>query len=360
MRVVWVLQHDDAETPALIQTVLERQGLQLPTLRPDRQPLPEKLAEDCSALVVMGGPMSVYDTERYPWIAQELTLIKEAVASARPVLAVCLGSQLLAAAGGADVFSGGLPKEIGWGKVKLTDAGRRDPLARFLANPTTDEPTTVFQWHGDTYNLPPGGTLLASSTRFPRQAFRLGRNAYGFQFHFEVTEQVIRQWVELWQDDVRAGETTADEIFAGLKEHLPLLNRRGEELVRTFAGLIHASPVRVLPATAGDETAVPAQRRSRIASMAEIDALAPPSPVEEGGTGAMKLDRLHGLRPHAETRDADPSGKPEQRDDENARMMRLDRLHGLRRRTGPQVADPAGKPEPPGRAAPVRRAKNPA
>ena len=295
MRTVWVLQHIDAEPPALIQTVLERQNLLVATMRPDAKALPEQLPEDCSALVVMGGTMAVYEQEQHPWIAGELALIRQAIDTARPVLGVCLGAQFLAAAGGANVYAGDRPKEIGWGTIKLTDDGRADPLSHFLANPTTDDPTTVFQWHGDTFDLPPGGVLLASSARFPQQAFRLGRAAYGVQFHFEVTEQIIRRWVELWRKEMAAEGVTADEIFSGMKEHLPMLGRRGEEMVRAFAALIHASPLRVL--TAPPPEAGAAKRKHRIATPAEIASAQPPTAEDEVTEAAKaKLDRLYGLR----------------------------------------------------------------
>jgi GMP synthase-like glutamine amidotransferase len=265
MRTVWVLQHDDAEPAGLIQTVLRRSlDPAFVTLRPDRQGVPEKLGEECSALIVMGGPMGVYEQEKFPWIAGELALIREAIETARPVLAVCLGSQLLAAAAGANVYKGEADTEIGWGQIKLTPEGHEDPLARFLANPATGDATTVFQWHGDTFDLPPGAVLLATSTRYPQQAFRSGRVAYGFQFHFEITEQIVRHWAQLWHRQMAAEGVTADDLFSGLKEHLPVLNRRGEEIVRAFGALIVASPLRALPATNPGESTAARRRRLRI------------------------------------------------------------------------------------------------
>ena len=261
MRMVWVFQHDDAESPALIRTVLERLDLSVLVFRPDRKPLPQAIGADCSALVVMGGPFGVYEQDAHPWIAQELALMREAMETGRPVLGVCLGAQLLAAAGGANVYAADPPKEIGWHRIKLTAEGQQDPLAKFLANPVTGEATSVFQWHGDTFDLPPGAVLLATETRIPQQAFRLGRTAYGFQFHFEVTEEVIRRWVNLWKRDLQDHETTADDILSGLKDHLPLLNRRGEELVRAFAALVHASPEREIPGAGAAATAAEIARK---------------------------------------------------------------------------------------------------
>jgi GMP synthase (glutamine-hydrolysing) len=261
MRTVWVFQHDDAEPAGLIQTVLKRRlDLTFVTFRPDQKPLPPKLSEDCSALIVMGGPMGVYQQDAFPWIAAELALIREAIDSARPVLGICLGSQLLAAAAGANVYKGDTQKELGWAQVKLTPEGFGDPLAKFLANPVTGEATTVFQWHGDTFDLPPGAVLLATSTRYPQQAFRAGRVAYGFQFHFEVTEQIVRQWAQLWHREMAEEGVTTEDLFSGLKEHLPLLNRRGEEIVRAFGTLIDTSPLRAVAATTQED---PAARRRR-------------------------------------------------------------------------------------------------
>lgn len=264
MRAVWVFQHDDAEPPALIRTVLGRLDLNFSTIRPDREPLPDKLPEEFSALVLMGGPFGVYQHESQPWIAKEVALLREAIDTARPVLGICLGAQLLASAGGANVYPADPPKELGWQRIKLTPEGQRDPLSRFLANPLTGDPTCVFQWHGDTFDLPPGAVRLAASTRFPQQAFRLGRVAYGFQFHFEVTEDVIRHWVTLWRRELQDHEVTEDDILSGIKEHLPLLNRRGEELVRAFAALIHASPLRKLPAAPVQAESTPTELRQRI------------------------------------------------------------------------------------------------
>jgi hypothetical protein len=102
--------------------------------------------------------------------------------------------------------------------------------------------------------------LLATATRFPQQGFRLGRSAYGFQFHFEITEEILRRWVNLWRKDLEGHEVTADDILSGVKYHLPLLNRRGEELVRAFGALIHASPERELSGAAAAAAAAAAKQ----------------------------------------------------------------------------------------------------
>ena len=134
---------------------------------------------EVEGLVVMGGPMGVYETDKYPFLAHECRLIAELIRRERPVLGVCLGAQLLARALGARVFPGHGP-EIGFGSVELTKEGKEDPLFG-----PSGPSFPVFHWHGDTFELPEGATLLASSTQYPHQAFRFGDYAYALQFHIE-------------------------------------------------------------------------------------------------------------------------------------------------------------------------------
>jgi GMP synthase-like glutamine amidotransferase len=138
------------------------------------------------ALIVMGGPMSANDD--LPYLRQELDLIGEAAALGKPILGVCLGSQLIAKALGARVYPNTV-KEIGWYPVRWTGAVARDPLLRGLTTPET-----VFHWHGDTFDLPAGAELLASSDACRNQAYRVVDNIYGLQFHLEVTPEMIADW----------------------------------------------------------------------------------------------------------------------------------------------------------------------
>ena len=151
--------------------------------------LPDAVCPDPAAyrgLIFMGGPMSVNDP--LPYLARERELIREAVARGTPVLGVCLGSQLIAGALGAKVRCNAV-KEIGWYEIELTAEGRRDPLFADAAGTET-----VFHWHGETFDLPAGGVLLASSERCANQAFRVGSYTYGLQFHLEVTPEMIADW----------------------------------------------------------------------------------------------------------------------------------------------------------------------
>lgn len=152
------------------------------------EPLP--LLENIGGVVVLGGPMNVDEEERYPFLIKEKKFIKKVVDQNIPFLGICLGSQLLASVSGAKVVKSP-SKEIGFSYVTLHDEGIKDPLFAGLK-----EISFVFQWHEDMFEIPPEGILLASSGPCPHQAFRVGKNAYGLQFHIEVSGESIQRWAE--------------------------------------------------------------------------------------------------------------------------------------------------------------------
>jgi len=187
---VLVLQHIACEPPGAFEDVLVAAGADIHRVELDEgDALPPW--QDFVAIVAMGGPMSVNDDAELPWLTAEKQAIADAVRAGVPYWGSCLGVQLLAAALGAPVYAGTQP-EVGVLPVTLTDEGQSDPV--FAGLP--DEFLTL-QWHGDTFDVPEAGLLLASSPAFPNQAFRVGRAAYGVQFHVEVTEQMAREWAEV-------------------------------------------------------------------------------------------------------------------------------------------------------------------
>ena len=195
---VWVLQHLAPETPGVLGEVLAAAGWSVRVCRVDRGERLPPVDDALAGLVVMGGPMGVYETAQYPWLRDELAFVRRAVDAGRPVLGVCLGSQLLAAALGAEVKPG--PRqEIGWFPITLTDAAADDPLLRGLP-PTL----TVAHWHGDVFTLPPGATLLAGSALTAHQVFRYGACAYGFLCHLEFTPAMVATMAETFADELRA------------------------------------------------------------------------------------------------------------------------------------------------------------
>jgi GMP synthase-like glutamine amidotransferase len=158
------------------------------------------------ALIFMGGPMSVNDD--LPFLRQEMDFIRQAIAQRQPILGICLGSQLIARAMGATVRRNAA-KEIGWNGLQFTPAAADDRLFAGLSK------ETVFHWHGETFDLPPGAELLASSNLCRNQAFRAGEHVYGLQFHLEVTPEMIADWCAQDENcgDVRELEAAIDPSF---------------------------------------------------------------------------------------------------------------------------------------------------
>ena len=156
------------------------------------EPLPD--LDDFSHLVIMGGPMAVYEMHRYPFLINEALLIDKAIKANKHVLGICLGAQMIAHMLGAKVYRGA-QKEIGWYEVSLTDEGMKDPCVSQLAVDGKNV-AQVFHWHGDTFDLPRGAVRLASSSMYPNQAFRFSDRVYALQFHIEVTPAIVREWLK--------------------------------------------------------------------------------------------------------------------------------------------------------------------
>jgi GMP synthase (glutamine-hydrolysing) len=144
-------------------------------------------------LVIMGGPMAVYEMHAFPYLVSEAELIHAAINADKHILGVCLGAQMLAHELGARVYPGFL-KEIGWYEVQLSSEGISDSLMASLALPDRNV-AQVFQWHGDTFDLPERSVRLSSSDLYANQAFRYGERVYGLQFHIEVTPAIVRDWL---------------------------------------------------------------------------------------------------------------------------------------------------------------------
>ncbi len=145
--------------------------------------------DQARALVIMGGPMNVYEEEKYPFLKEETAFLKKVIDAKIPCLGICLGSQLLAKSLGKRVYEASQP-EIGWSEVLLTQEARNDEIFSSLGR----ERLKVLQWHEDTFDLPDGAVHLAASTTVKNQAFRFGDRVYGLQFHVEVNKAMLEDW----------------------------------------------------------------------------------------------------------------------------------------------------------------------
>lgn len=185
---------------------------------------------EAALVVVLGGPMGVYEAGQHPFLREEQALLAERLAMDRPCVGICLGAQLLAAAAGADVFPGKNGFEVGVGTVRLTKEAAKDPVFGPLK-----EKLTVAHWHGDTFTPVPGGVLLASSDRYTQQAFRVGRS-YGLQFHAELDAEELGQWMATASEELK--ERGKD--VAALRAQLPKLKAAEGELWELLVRLAYA------------------------------------------------------------------------------------------------------------------------
>jgi len=217
---ILVLQHIACEPPGAYEDVMVERGARLHRVELDEgDPLPDWREFD--GMVVMGGPMGAGDDAEHPWLAAERNCVREAVDVGLPFFGACLGSQLLAASLGANVYKGATP-EVGVLDVDLTDAGRDDPV---LGGLPPSFPT--LQWHSDSFELPKGAVGLASSPAYANQAFRVGSSAYAVQFHVEVTSEMAAEWATV-PDYARALESVRGP--GALDELLDAFEARREEM----------------------------------------------------------------------------------------------------------------------------------
>ena len=233
MAKIYVLQHHPTENLGTIADALEAAALAWQYVRVnDGQQLPENM-KGAGGLIIMGGPMAVYQTDRYPWLREEMRLIEDAVKSNLPVLGVCLGAQILAAALGAKVDRNPNGKEIGWHPIRLHDSAKDDRLLRGM--PAT---ITPFHWHGDIFELPAGAVSLASSEKTPCQAFRHGDKTYGFQFHIEVTQEGVAAMAAAFAKELIRENIPADRMIAQAAEFLPQLEKISDTVFSRWASPI--------------------------------------------------------------------------------------------------------------------------
>ncbi len=216
----------------LVGVALHERAALIDQLKPwAGQPVPE--TPDADALIVFGGEQAATDDHTHPYLPALARLMQAYTDADKPVLGICLGSQLLARAYGAENHLG-TAAEFGWTDITLTDSGRQDPVLSRI--PDTFQ---IFQWHSDTFTLPAGATHLATSATAAHQAFRIGRATYGTQFHFEASRPVVADWLTRFPESVERMAPGWAATHAGLAETLGKdADAHGLTLARAWVNLI--------------------------------------------------------------------------------------------------------------------------
>ena len=243
MKKAVVLKHVEFEGPSRIATLLAERECSIDTRSLYRgDPVPTRLSQD-QLLIVMGGPMGVADLDRaeFPFLKREVELLVSCLAIGSPVLAVCLGAQLLAHAAGARVYpmkAGDQRKyEVGWAPVRFRQESKEPVLAGVPAE------ATLLHWHGDTFDLPRNSQLLASTEACQNQAYRLGQRSFGLQFHCETTPQDVEAWIAADDGFMTAanGDSAADALRRDTARYSAEQRTVGDTLLRNIIKVMLSS-----------------------------------------------------------------------------------------------------------------------
>lgn len=232
---VLVIQHVESEGPGSLGDYLRDASVDMRSVRLYAGDRLSAADLRCDAVVSMGGPMNVYEEDRYPFLREEVRFLEDAVDRGLPVLGVCLGAQMIARACGAKVVRSP-DREVGWGEVFLTREGCEDRV--FQGLPPTFR---VLQWHEDMFELPPSAVLLARGEACPHQAFRV-RHAVGLQFHVEATGEMVADWFR--------GRPDGDAIVSEHRRCRASLERNARVLYENFFDSAAAWKIHRVPFTA--------------------------------------------------------------------------------------------------------------
>jgi GMP synthase (glutamine-hydrolysing) len=215
-----VLSHLTFEDLGSLEAPLRRRGFEIETVQASAAHFPLPQAQTADLLVVLGGPIGVYEQQEYPFLTGEIACIRERLAAGKPTLGICLGAQLMAAALGARVYPGQNGKEIGWWPLRA--AGGTETPDWFA--PLLEPGRAVFHWHGDTFDLPQGVQLLAGTDRYPHQAFAVGEFALGLQCHPEVSAEGLESWYLGHADELQQTGIAVAELRAASRTHSDALH----------------------------------------------------------------------------------------------------------------------------------------
>lgn len=216
-----VLNHVPFEDLGSLGPVLEQRGFAVETVDAATAQFPLAQADDADLLVVLGGPIGVYEADVYPFLTGEIECMRRRLAANRPALGICLGAQLMTAALGARVYPGANGAEIGWASIEFSGSG--EPPQWFA--PLVAGGMPVFHWHGDTFDLPAGAESLARSQLYEQQAFMVGRHGLALQFHPEVTAHGLERWYVGHAAELSHRKMSVKELRVAGQCHAPALAR---------------------------------------------------------------------------------------------------------------------------------------
>lgn len=226
---ILVIRHMYSADLCGLETVMKDRGFDITKIEGFSADIRQINPLDYDAVIVLGGAMGVYQADLFPYLNDEMELIRKCIAADHPMLGICLGAQLTAGALGQKVYKGTNGREVGFMNIDLTAAAENTPMRHFHKSKTK-----IFQWHGDTFDLPPEATLLASSPQYQNQAFRIGKNIFATQFHPEINHNGLSNTLVECCNDVNI-----DDLRAQAKESLPTMEAQlvlfADDLFRQWA-----------------------------------------------------------------------------------------------------------------------------
>lgn len=216
-KTIYAIQHLAFEDLGYLEDVFYTLGFRVRYFEAGVDNLTQALEYEGLTLI-LGGPIGVYETADYPFLVDEIKLLKQRLLDKKPTIGICLGAQLIAHALGAKVYAG-QHKEIGWSRLQLTNLPNH-PLGAL-------ENTPVLHWHGDTFDLPKDAQLLASSELYPHQAFQYGHNVFGLQFHIEVAGDYLEKWLIGHTCELRHANIDIPTLRADNQKYTQALEQQG-------------------------------------------------------------------------------------------------------------------------------------
>ncbi len=225
MKTALVITHEKHEGPGQFGEILAAHGFHIQTIYTRTQDISAYKPDAYNLVLVMGGPMGVYETDQYPFLKDEMEFLKSRMKLDLPTLGVCLGAQLIAGALDAKVFKGSAGQEIGWSALELEENTQSHAL-RHLSG----DKTSMFHWHGDTFDLPEGAVLRASTSLYENQAFSYKRNTLALQFHPEMTADMIQDWATTLGPDMGGSKITGshDELRSQTEKNIATLSTQAK------------------------------------------------------------------------------------------------------------------------------------